>query len=208
MGDTKASQNSGAAAKTKELAIVVGRKILTIGKQLVSLLKPLATSAGRKAKDVGKEEGKKLEPSVKKMASTGTKKAKDVGKDIGTKSKPLLNKLATMINVEANKTIEQTKQAIKADMEATKASNLAKSSEELPPEIILKRVNLNERLAQEAKSELGIVCEAVEVNSLAIENKPSYYSYKFSMSPKIVTNRGCIKVKGKRFGLIQIIQRN
>jgi hypothetical protein len=207
MGDTKASQNSGAAAKTKELAIVVGRKVLTTGKQLVSLLKPLTTSAGRKVKDVGKEQGKKLEPSVKKMASTGTKRAKDMGKDIGTKSKPLLNKFATMINVEVNKTIEQTKQAIKADMKATKASNLAKSSEELP-EIIVKRVNLNERLAQEAKNELGIDCEAVEANSLAIENKPSYYSYKFSMSPKIVTNRGCIKVKGKRFGLIQIIQRN
>lgn len=197
MGNTKASQNSGAAAK----------KIANMGKQLVSLLKPLTTSVGRKVKDMGKEEGKKLEPSVKKMASTGTKKAKDMGKDIGTKSKPLLNELATMINVEANKTIEQTKQAIKADMEATKASNLAKSSEELP-EIIVKRVNLNERLAQEAKNELGIDCEAVEVNSLAIENQPSYYSYKFPMSPKIVTNRGCIKVKGKRFGLIQIIQRN
>src|SRR5205823_8610683 len=175
--------------------------------QLVSLLKSLTTSVGRKAKDMGKEEAKKLEPSVKKMASTGTKKAKDMGKDIGTKSKPLLNELATMINVEANKTIEQTKQAIKDDMEATKASNLAKSSEELP-EITIKRVNLNERLAQEAKNELGIDCEAVEVNSLAIENKPSYYSYKFPMSPKIVTNRGCIKVKGKRFDLIQIIQRN
>ncbi|HEY6883174.1 MAG TPA: hypothetical protein VI278_03960 [Nitrososphaeraceae archaeon] len=198
MGDNKASQNSGAVAK----------KLANMGKQLVSLLKPLTTSVGRKAKDMGKEEGKKLEPSVKKIASTGTKKAKDMGKDIGTKSKPLLNELATMINVEANKTIEQTKQAIKDDMEATKASNLAKSSEELPPDIILKRVNLNERLARELKNELGIDCEAVEVNSLAIENKPSYYSYRLPMSPKIVTNRGCIKVKGKRFGLIQIIQRN
>jgi hypothetical protein len=197
MGDNKASQNSGTVAK----------KLANMGKHLVSLLKPLTTSVGRKAKDMGKEEGKKLEPSVKKMASTGTKKAKDMGKDISTKSKPLLNELATIINVEANKTIEQTKQAIKDDMEATKASNLAKSSEELP-EITIKRVNLNERLAQEAKNELGIDCEAVEVNSLAIENKPSYYGYRFPMSPKIVTNRGCIKVKGKRFGLIQIIQRN
>jgi hypothetical protein len=196
MGDNKASQNSGAVAK----------KLANMGKQLVSLLKPLTTSVGRKAKDMGKEEGKKLEPAVKKMASTGTKKAKDMGKDIGTKSKPLLNELATMINVEANKTIEQTKQAIKDDMEATKASNLAKSSEELP-EITIKRVNLNERLAQEAKNELGIDCEAVEVNSLAIEDRP-YYSYKLPMTPKIVTNRGCIKVNGKSFGLIQIIQRN
>ena len=191
MDDTKARQNSG----------------VNIGKQLMRLLKPLTTSMGRKAKDIGKQQARNLEPSVKKMASTGTKKAKDVGKDIGTKSKPLLNDLATMIGEEANKTIEQTKRAIKADMEATKASDLAKSSEELP-EITIRRINLNEGLAQQAKNELGLDCEAVEVNSLAIENKPSYYSYKFPMSPKIVTNRGCIKVKGKRFGLIQIIQRN
>lgn len=191
MDDTKASQNSG----------------VNIGKQLMRLLKPLTTSMGRKAKDMGKQQARNLEPSVKKMASTGTKKAKDVGKDIGTKSKPLLDDLATMIGEEANKTIKQTKRAIKADMEATKASDLAKSSEELP-EITIRRINLNERLAQQAKTELGLDCEAVEVNSLAIENKPSYYSYKFPMSPKIVTNRGCIKIKGKRFGLIQIIQRN
>jgi hypothetical protein len=191
MDDTKASQNSR----------------VNIGKQLMRLLKPLTTSIGRKAKDMGKQQARNLEPSVKKMASTGTKKAKDVGKDIGTKSKPLLNDLATMIGEEANKTIEQTKRAIKADMEATKASDLAKSSEELP-EITIRRINLNERLAQQAKNELGLDCEPVELNSLAIENEPSYYSYKFPMSPKIVTNRGCIKVKGKRFGLIQIIQRN
>jgi hypothetical protein len=67
---------------------------------------------------------------------------------------------------------------------------------------------LNERLAQEARKEIGIDCEAVEVNSLAIESKPSYYSYKFPMSPKITTNRGCIKVNGKSFSIIQIIQRN
>jgi hypothetical protein len=191
MDDTKASQNSR----------------VNIGKQLMRLLKPLTTSMGRKAKDMGKQQARNLEPSVKKIASTGTKKAKDVGKDIGTKSKPLLNDLATMIGEEANKTIDQTKRAIKADMEATKASDLAKSSEELP-EITIRRINLNERLAQQAKTELGLDCEAVEVNSLAIENEPSYYSYRFPMSPKIVTNRGCIKVKGKRFGLIQIIQRN
>jgi hypothetical protein len=191
MDDTKASQNSR----------------VNIGKQLMRLLKPLTTSMGRKAKDMGKQQARNLEPSVKKIASTGTKKAKDVGKDIGTKSKPLLNDLATMIGEEANKTIDQTKRAIKADMEATKASDLAKSSEELP-EITIRRINLNERLAQQAKNELGLDCEAVELNSLAIENEPSYYSYKFPMSPKIVTNRGCIKVNGKSFGLIQIIQRN
>ena len=90
-------------------------------------------------------------------------------------------------------------------MKATKDSNLVKSSEELP-EIVIKRVNLNESLAQ-AIERIGIDCKAIEVSSLAIENRP-YYSYKLPMTPKIVTNRGCIRVNGKSFGLIQIIQRN
>jgi hypothetical protein len=206
MVDSNTSQDSGAAAKAKKLAIIVGRKIanvsIQLGYTLGHLLKLSARSAGRKAKDVGKQKGRELEPVMKNLASSGGKKAKDVG----AKSRPLLKELATMISVQANKTIENTKNGIKADMKATNASNLAKSSEELP-EIIIKRVNLNERVAQEAREEFGIDCEAVEVNSLAIENEP-YYSYKLSMSPKIVTNRGCIKVKDKSFGLIQIIQRN
>jgi hypothetical protein len=61
-------------------------------------------------------------------------------------------------------------------MRTTKASNLQR------PEIIIKRINFNERLEQ-------------EVNSLAIENEP-YCCYKF-LSPKIIPNKDCIKVKGK-----------
>lgn len=58
---------------------------------------------------------------------------------------------------------------------------MPKVSEELP-EIIIKRIKLNERLEQ-------------EVNSIAIENEP-YYCYKFLMCPKIIP-KDCIKVKGK-----------
>jgi hypothetical protein len=206
MVDSKTNQDSGAAAKAKELAIVVGTKTVNVsiqlGYMLGRILKISARSAGRKTKDVGKRKGRELEPVIKNLASSGSKKAKDVG----AKSRPLLKELATMISVQAKNTIEHTKNGIKADMKATNASNLAKSSEELP-EIIIKIVNLNESLAQEAREEFGIDCEAVEVNSLAIEKEP-YYSYKLSMSPKIVTNRGCIKVRHKSFGLIQIIQRN
>ena len=192
--------------KAKELPIIIGRKIidvvliylLQLGYILGHMLKLLATSAGRKIKSMGKQKGRELESVVVKKS----KKAKDVG----TQSRPLLRELATDISVEANKAIEQTKRGIEADMKATKASNLAKSSEELP-EIVTKTENLNETLAQEAWKETGIDCESIELNSLAIENRP-YYSYKLPMSPKIVTNRGCIKVNGKSFGLIQIIQRN
>jgi hypothetical protein len=138
----------------------------------------------------------------------------------------LLKKLSKIIGREANKVIENTKNTIKDDKHKggeggqqqqaeqeeeevadTKASNLAKTSEELSEIILTERMNLNERLAQQARTESGIDCEAVEVNSLAVENGP-YYSYKYPLSPRIVTNRGCIRVKDKRFSLIQIVQRN
>jgi 8-oxo-dGTP pyrophosphatase MutT (NUDIX family) len=77
----------------------------------------------------------------------------------------------------------------------------------MPTEITIRRINLNERLAEEIKEEIGIDCEAIESGSLPIEHKP-YYSYIFPMSPKFITNRGCIRVKSKSFDLIQIIQRN
>jgi hypothetical protein len=206
MVDGKTSLNSGTAAKAKELAINFGRKIANAGKKigysLVHILKRSATSAGKKTNSIGNQKGGESEPIVKMLPSNRNKKAKQ---EVGAKSGPLLKKLATIIRVQPNKTIEETKRGIKADMKATKDSNIAKSSEEMP-EIIIKRVNLNESLAQ-AMKRIGVDCEAIEINSLAIENR-SYYSYKLPMSPKIVTNRGCIKVNGRSFGLIQIIERN
>jgi hypothetical protein len=47
----------------------------------------------------------------------------------------------------------------------------------------------------------------LEIGSLKIE-KDSYYSHYFSLTPVLVTNRGCIQVSGKNFDYIQIIQRN
>jgi hypothetical protein len=47
----------------------------------------------------------------------------------------------------------------------------------------------------------------LEIGSLKIERN-SYYSHFFSLTPALVTNRGCIQVRGKNFEYIQIIQRN
>jgi hypothetical protein len=206
MVDGKTNLNSGAAAKAKELAIVFGRKIANAGKKtgytLGHILKRSATSAGVKTKSIGNQKGGVSEPLVKNLPLGRNNKAKQ---GAGAKSRLSLKKLATNLSVQSKKTIEETKRGIKADMKVTKASNMANSSEE-NPEIVIKRVNLNESVAQSIER-IGIDCEAIEVNSLAIENRP-YYSYKLPMTPKIVTNRGCIKVNGKSFGLIQIIQRN
>jgi hypothetical protein len=206
MVDGKTNLKSGAVAKAKELAIVFGRKIANAGKKtgytLGHILKRSATSAGVKTKSIGNQKGGVSEPLVKNLPLGRNNKAKQ---DAGAKSRLSLKKLATNLSVQSKKTIEETKRGIKADMKVTKDSNMANSSEE-NPEIVIKRVNLNESVAQSIER-IGIDCEAIEVNSLAIENRP-YYSYKLPMTPKIVTNRGCIKVNGKSFGLIQIIQRN
>jgi hypothetical protein len=73
----------------------------------------------------------------------------------------------------------------------------------LPTETTIRRINLNERLAEEIR-EIGVDCEVIESRSLPIEHK-SYYSYIFPMRSKFITNRGYIRAKGK---FMQIIQRN
>ena len=71
--------------------------------------------------------------------------------------------------------------------------------------------NINERLAREVNQN-GIKCEAViELGSLGIEKKPPY-SFLFPLSPRIITNRGCIRLTQENgrsnIDLIQIVQKN
>jgi hypothetical protein len=69
---------------------------------------------------------------------------------------------------------------------------------------------LNERFAQEIFQN-GIECKAItDIGSLPIEKK-SYYSHLFPMSPRIITNKGCIGFEGddtRYIDFIQIIQKN
>jgi hypothetical protein len=68
--------------------------------------------------------------------------------------------------------------------------------------------SLNEKIANQAASNTGTSdYTPLEIGSLPIEKKP-YYSHFFTMTPVMVTNRGCIKVSGKNFDYIQIIQRD
>jgi hypothetical protein len=72
-------------------------------------------------------------------------------------------------------------------------------------------ISINERLAREI-NQSGIKCEAVtELGSLRIEKKPPY-SFLFPLSPRIVTNRGCIRLTPENdrsnIDLIQIVQKN
>jgi hypothetical protein len=83
----------------------------------------------------------------------------------------------------------------------------------LSSEMILREdepVALNARLAQEIIKN-GIQCKAIkEIGSLPVEREP-YYSYLFTSTPRLITNRGCITLDINNKGnidLVQVIQRN
>lgn len=83
----------------------------------------------------------------------------------------------------------------------------------LSPEMILRE---NEPTAPNAKLahdilKNGVQCKAIEkIGSLPIEREP-YYSYLFTSSPRLITNRGCITfdITNKRnIDVVQVIQLN
>lgn len=53
---------------------------------------------------------------------------------------------------------------------------------------------------------IDVDSEPKEIGSLDIE-KGDYYSRYFPNSPRMVTNKGCLEVKGTNIDLVQIIQK-
>lgn len=62
--------------------------------------------------------------------------------------------------------------------------------------VIVKKMYVDERLTEEMKQS-EIDCEALPLGSHPIERR-QYYSHTFPMSPKLVTNMGLVKMKGKK----------
>ncbi len=54
--------------------------------------------------------------------------------------------------------------------------------------------------------EIGIKANAKEIASDEVEND-DYYSRVFSQTPRMVSNKGCLEVKGTNIDVIQIIQK-
>jgi hypothetical protein len=72
--------------------------------------------------------------------------------------------------------------------------------------IIIKKLPAHEKMAEEIKKS-QIECEALELGSNRLERK-QYFSQTFSMSPKFVTNKGIVKIKGRNIDYVQLLQRN
>jgi hypothetical protein len=73
--------------------------------------------------------------------------------------------------------------------------------------IIIKKLSAHEKMAGEIKKKSQIDCEALELGSHRLERK-QYFSQTFSMSPKFVTNKGIVKIKGRNIDYVQLLQRN
>jgi hypothetical protein len=118
---------------------------------------------------------------------------------------------------KARETAGEKVNSVKKDniaTEETRASEAEAVPIPLSSEVILREeesISINEKLAREIIQN-GIKCEAVtDIGSLRIETKPPY-SFLFPLNPRIVTNRGCIRLtqdnERSNIGLIQIIQKN
>jgi len=70
----------------------------------------------------------------------------------------------------------------------------------------IKISSLNEIFASQMNKR-GLTVETVPIGSLNLEFE-EYYNNDIGSTPRIITNRGCIKIKKKEISMIQIIQRN
>jgi hypothetical protein len=175
----------------KKYIIILARKTVEVGT-------PKAIEAGRISRGLV-------------ILAVGNLKTKGVPVVIGIVQ--LIKGLSNQLYKKAKKVVGNKVNTIKQDMtnEKTKAANDA--TVPLSSEIILKEeeaISLNERMAQEI-SKNGIECKAItDIGSLPIERR-SYYSHLFPLSPRVTTNRGCIRLEGNdksNIDIIQIIQKN
>jgi hypothetical protein len=70
----------------------------------------------------------------------------------------------------------------------------------------IKRLMPNEALAREL-GESGIEAHPVSYGSHPLEGR-EFYSHLFGMNPRFVTNKGIVKIKGKNFDMVQVLQKH
>jgi hypothetical protein len=212
----------------KEIALIAGR--LLIGLILI---------VGRKVRAEGKHKVAQLASWVKTRSIIFFRKSIEVVKPLaieaGQTSKAFLIVTGRRLRREGGPRAMNAAHLIKlqsiAFVRKGKEQQIGKGSENIvhdpsaqsyptgtttlkvSPEMILEKhstLDLSDRLANEIKDK-GITCHIVrEIGSIQFEEK-SCYSHLFPMSPRIITNRGYIRlsdISGRNISLIQIIQRN
>ena len=213
---------------TKEIAILIGYLLkglfIFLGRKAITEVIPKAIQFSYWLK-------KQSIILARKSVEVGTPKAIEAGRisrgllilavrNLKTKGVPVAIGIVQLIKGLSNQLYEKAKRVvgnkvntIKQDIVTEKTKAATDATIPLSPEIILKEeeaIGLNEIMAQEI-SKSGIECKAImDIGSLEIE-KRSYYSYLFPLSPRVTTNRGCIRLEGNgksNIDFIQVIQRN
>lgn len=216
----------------------LGRIVKEVGIIIVQLVKGLVILAGRNARSNGKPAimrfGRWLKEKtivfakwarlkiiqagqiLKTLLILAAQKLRTKGISMVKRIAQLLKDLPSRLYRKAKEVAGEKVNTVKKDIatEKTKASEAEAVPVPLSSEVIPKEeesININERLAREIIQN-GIKCEAVtDIGSLGIEKK-SPYSFLFPPSPRIVTNRGCIRLTQENgrsnIDFIQIIQKN
>jgi hypothetical protein len=71
--------------------------------------------------------------------------------------------------------------------------------------IIVKKLVQNEMLAQDLNDH-GVIAEPAAQGTHPVEKGPSY-SHMFGMNSRFTTNKGVIRVRGRNFDLVQVLQK-
>ena len=201
----------------KGLAIFLGKKARTDGIpkaiQLAYWLKRQVIFLIRKLNEVGKPKVIEAGQVLKGLLILASRNIKTKGVFLIVWVAQLIKDLSNLLYKKAKKVIGDKVSAVRQDIAAEQTKASAAATITSSPEIILKEedaISLNQRLAQEA-IQSGIECKAITDMELLEIEKKHHYSYLFAMSPRIITNRGCIRLEGngtRNIDLIQIIQKN
>jgi hypothetical protein len=200
------------------LFTVLGRKTRTDGMpksvQCVRWLKNLTIFLVRKLNEVCWPKIMKAGQVSKILLIFTAQKLTTKGVPTVIKISQSMKGLSIRLYRKAKRVLEEKVYVIREDMESGRTKIPESTSIQPSSDIILKdeeTISLNERLAQEIIQN-GIECEAMtNTGSLAITKKPCY-SYLYAMSPRIITNRGYVRLSvengTRNINFIQIVQKN
>jgi hypothetical protein len=148
--------------------------------------------------------------TAQKLTTKGVPTVIGISQSMKDLSVPLYRKAKRVVEEK----VDVIREHIREHMESERTKLSESASIQSSSDIILKdeeTISPNERLAQEIIQN-GIECEAMtNTRSLSVTKKPCY-SYLYAMSPRIITNRGCIRLSERNgtrnIDFIQIVQKN
>lgn len=200
----------GARSHGKPAIIWLGQWLKEKTIVFIRWAKPKAIEAGQTSKGL-------IIIAVRKLKTSGGEGGEPKDREVVQVNEKMpqriLGKITEKIKEQTSKVVrEEDYETLKQQKSTT--TTTTPTAAKISADFILeneKTMNLNEILAKQI-SQNGIECKAIsDIGSLSIEKK-SYYSHLFPMSPRIITNRGCIRLEGngtrRNIDFIQIIQKN